>query len=120
MSKPTSPFTKSELLPQEETLEISKQKGALFVGLPKETHAQEKRICLTPDAVAAVVSNGHRVLVENDAGLQAGFSNSAYSEAGAEITSDTKKVFGCPIILKVAPPTQEEIALEKLKKILKL
>ena len=34
MSKPTSPFTKDQLLPQEETLEISKQKGALYIGLP--------------------------------------------------------------------------------------
>ena len=118
MSKPTSPFTKAQLLPQEETLEISKQKGALYIGLPKETHAQEKRICLTPDAVAAVVANGHRVLLEHGAGQQAGFSNTAYSEAGAEITTDTKKVFGCPIILKVEPPTEEEIALINPKAVL--
>ena len=94
MSKPTSPFTKAQLLPQEETLEISKQKGALYIGLPKETHAQEKRICLTPDAVAAVVANGHRVLLEDGAGQESGFSNTAYSEAGAQITTETKKVFG--------------------------
>lgn len=118
MSKPTSPFTKAQLLPQEETLEISKQKGALYIGLPKETHAQEKRICLTPDAVAAVVANGHRVLLEDGAGQQAGFSNTAYSEAGAQITTETKKVFGCPIILKVEPPTLEEIALINPKTVL--
>ena len=101
MSK--SPFTKAQLLPQEETLEISRQKGELFIGIPKETYFQEKRICLTPDAVAAVVANGHRVLLEQGAGLEAGFSDSHYSEAGAEITGDTQRVFSCPIILKVEP-----------------
>ena len=45
-----------KLIPQEETLEVTRQKGALFIGIPKETYFQEKRICLTPDAVAAVVA----------------------------------------------------------------
>ena len=113
-----SPFTKAQLLPQEETLEISRQKGQLFIGLPKETYFQEKRICLTPDAVAAVVANGHKVLLENGAGIEAGFSDKDYSEAGALLTNDTKKVFSCPIILKVEPPTIEELALINPKTVL--
>jgi len=116
MSK--SPFTKAQLLPQEETLEIIRQKGQLFIGLPKETYFQEKRICLTPDAVAAVVANGHNVLLEKGAGLEAGFTDESYSEAGAQITSETKKVFGCPIILKVEPPTIEELKLINPKTVL--
>ncbi len=56
MSKSLSPFTKAQLLPQEETLEIYKQKGELFIGIPKETHFQEKRVCLTPDAVSALTA----------------------------------------------------------------
>ncbi|MFT6097139.1 alanine dehydrogenase [Patiriisocius sp. Uisw_017] len=118
MSKPTSPFTAAQLLPQEEMLEIAKQKGELFIGIPKETYFQEKRICLTPDAVAAVVANGHRVLVEKGAGEEAGFSDRQYSEAGAEITSETAKVFGCPMILKVEPPTLEELEMIKPKAVL--
>ena len=51
MSKSRSPFTKSQLLPQEERLEVLKQKGNLFIGIPKETAFQEKRVCLAPDAV---------------------------------------------------------------------
>lgn len=109
MTQPKSPFTRAELLPQEEKLEISKQKGELYIGIPKEIHFQEKRICLTPDAVAAIVANGHQVLIEKDAGIESGFSNKDYSEAGAIITEDTKKVFGCPFILKVEPPTLEEL-----------
>lgn len=42
MSKSLSPFTREQLLPQEETLEVYNKKGALFIGLPKETHFQEK------------------------------------------------------------------------------
>ncbi len=111
MSKPLSPFTKQQLLPQEETLEILKRKGELFIGIPKETDYQEKRVCLTPDAVSALVSNGHRVLLETGAGEGANFSDRDYSEAGAEITKDTAKVFACPMILKVEPPSLEQIKL---------
>ena len=118
MSDIKSPFTKEQLLPQEETLEITKQKGELFIGLPKETHFQEKRICLTPDAVAAIVANEHRVLVEKGAGEKAGFSDTDYNEAGAELTNDINKVFGCPIILKVEPPSFDEIELINPKTIL--
>ena len=111
MAKQLSPFTKQQLLPQEETLEIFKKKGALFIGIPKETAFQEKRVCLTPDAVYAIVSNGHRVLVESGAGDGANFSDKDYSEAGAEITNDAAKVFSCPMILKVEPPSLEQIKL---------
>ncbi|RED49509.1 alanine dehydrogenase [Seonamhaeicola aphaedonensis] len=111
MSKQLSPFTKQQLLPQEETLEIFKKKGDLFIGIPKETAFQEQRICLTPDAVFALVNNGHKVLLESGAGEGASFSDKDYSEAGAEITKDTAKVFACPIVLKVEPPTLEQIKL---------
>ena len=111
MSKSITPFSKAQLIPQEETLEIYKHKSELFIGIPKETSFQEKRVCLTPDAVSAIVNNGHRVLIESEAGLGANFSDKDYSEAGAEITKDTAKVYSCPMILKVEPPTLEELDL---------
>ena len=111
MSIQFSPFTKEQLLPQEETLEIFKKKGDLFIGIPKETYFQEKRVCLTPDAVSALVSNGHRVMIESGAGDGANFKDKSFSEAGAEVTNDTAKVFSCPIILKVEPPSIDEIKL---------
>ena len=111
MDKSLSPFTKRQLLPQEETLEIAKKKEKLFIGIPKEIHFQEKRICLTPDAVGAVVAHGHEILIERGAGDGASFPDKEYIKAGANITDDTKKVFGCPIILKVEPPTLEELDL---------
>ena len=106
-----SPFTKQQLLPQEETLEIFKRKGELYIGIPKETAFQEKRVCLTPDAVSALVNNGHKVLLEAGAGNGASFSDKDYSEAGAEITKDTAKVYACPMVLKVEPPSLEQIKL---------
>lgn len=111
MQKPLSPFTREQLLPKEETLEVSKDKEALFIGIPKEISFQENRVCLTPDAVSALTSNGHRVMIESGAGENACFNDHEYSESGAEITKDRAKVFGCPIILKVEPPTLEEIEL---------
>ncbi|NKI32221.1 alanine dehydrogenase [Croceivirga thetidis] len=109
MSQPTSPFSKQQLLPQEETLELEKRKGELFIGLPKENQRTEKRICLTPDAVNALTANGHRVLIESGAGEGANYSDKDYIDAGGEISRDTKKVYSCPIILKVEPPTLAEI-----------
>lgn len=106
-----SPFSKMQLLPQEEKLEIINHKSDLFIGIPKETAYQERRICLTPDAVSSLVSHGHRVMIEAGAGESSSYSDKDYSEAGAEVTNDTKKVFTCPIILKVEPATLPEIEM---------
>lgn len=105
-----SPFSAKQLLPQEEKLEVAKHKSELYIGIPKETSYQEKRVCLTPDAVSSLVSHGHRVMIESGAGKHSSYADKDYSEAGAEVTHDTQKVFSCPIILKVEPPTLAEIA----------
>nr|WP_315153561.1 alanine dehydrogenase [uncultured Flavobacterium sp.] len=112
-----SPFTKEQLLPQEEKLEIARHKSQLFIGIPKENSYQERRICLTPDAVNSLTYQGHRVMIEAGAGVSSSYSDKEYSEAGAEITQDTKKVFGCPMILKVEPPTIAEIEMMTQKTI---
>ncbi|AWI26494.1 alanine dehydrogenase [Flavobacterium pallidum] len=106
-----TPFTKQQLLPQEEKLEIARHKSELFIGIPKETSFQERRICLTPDGVNSLTSHGHRVMIEAGAGQSSGYSDKEYSDAGAEVTQDTKKVFGCPMVLKVEPPTTAEIEM---------
>lgn len=106
-----TPFTKQQLLPQEEKLEIARHKSELFIGIPKETSYQERRICLTPDAVNSLTSHGHRVMIESGAGLSASYCDKEYSDAGAEITADTQKVLSCPMLLKVEPLTMEEIKI---------
>lgn len=107
----SSPFSKFELIPQEERIEIAKHKGSLVIGIPKETHYQEKRVCLTPDAVGALTAQGHKFVIETGAGDGAKFSDKEYSEAGAKISYDVKEAFACNIVLKVEPPSLDEIEL---------
>ncbi len=112
MSKKTSsPFSKEQLMPQEEMLEVAREKGELFIGIPKEYYAQEKRVSLTPDAVSALTTHGHRVVIETGAGDGSNFSDVDYSEAGAKISYDVKEAFACEIVLKVEPPSHKEIEM---------
>lgn len=111
MSITLTPFTKQQLLPQEEKLEVGRFKRELFIGIPKETSYQERRICLTPDAVNSLTYEGHRVMIESGAGESSSYTDKEYSDAGAEITKDTKRVFSCPLLLKVEPPTLAEIEM---------
>lgn len=99
------------LLPKEEMLEIAQKKGKLFIGIPKETSFQERRVSLVPETVSLLVANGHRVKVESKSGEGSNFTDNDYSEAGAEICYDTKEIFSCDIIFKVAPPSEEELEM---------
>ncbi len=118
MSQIYTPFSESELIPQPERLEIAHKKGKLQIGIPKETKFQEKRICLTPDAVQTLTQQGHSIVVESGAGIDSHFTDHQYSEAGAEISYNTKEVFSQPVILKVEPPTFDEIDQMKENSIL--
>ena len=106
------------LLPQEEMLELKRSRQNLFIGIPKENSFQENRVALVPSAVKLLVSNGHRVIVERDAGKRANFSDNQYSEAGAEMTDDVKQVYQANMILKVAPPNHQEIDMMRKDQVL--
>ena len=112
---PTSPFSIEELKTQEERLEILSKKEDLSIGVPKEDPAFEKRVCLTPDAVSALIANNHKVLVESGAGNASSFTDEDYIKAGALVTKFKKEVFECPLVLKVSPPSLLEIELIKPK-----
>ncbi len=101
----------SQLMPQEEMLEIKKHPCQLTIGIPLEVSNTENRIALVPDAVKLLVNNGHRIMVEQGAGLQAHFTDFEFSEAGAELVSDKGSVFAADIVLKIAPPEQAEIEM---------
>src|SRR5690606_40529170 len=77
--------------------------------LPREISLQENRITLTPDAVALLVNNGHEIWVETKAGIGSKFSDQQYSEAGAKIVYSPQEVYKADVILKIEPPTSEEI-----------
>ncbi len=102
-------LAKSRLYPQEEMLKVKKSKHTFFIGLPKEISLQENRISLTPDAVALLVSQGHEVWVETKAGEGSKFSDKQYSEAGAKIIYSPQEVYKAEVILKIEPPTLEEL-----------
>lgn len=104
--------------PQEAMLETKSRKNSLFIGIPKETSFQENRIPLTPLSVALLVNNGHQVLIEAGAGSCANFSDKDYSEQGGQIVYDKKEVFQADIIIKIGPPTMDEIGMMKQGQIL--
>ena len=104
--------------PQESMLEVKNKKDKLYIGIPKEVSFQENRVPLTPLSVALLINNGHDVMLETNAGQAANFKDKDYSEQGAQIVYDTKKVYEADIIIKIAPPTMAEIELMKPGQIL--
>ena len=107
-----SNFSHSEqLMPREEMLEVYQARKNIIIGIPKETTYQEHRVPLTPEAVSFLCGHGHRVIMEATAGNAAHFSDHEYSEAGAEIVYSPEEAYKAGIILKIAPPTAEEIEL---------
>ena len=80
----------------------------MIIGLPKEIKNNEFRVGLTPDAVSAFTQEGHRVLVEKDAGAGSGFTDEEYVQAGAEILDRAEDVWAAEMIVKVKEPIECE------------
>jgi len=104
-------FSSFGILPKEEMLEIKPNFKQLQIGIPKESSFQENRVSLTPDSVGLLIANGHSVIIEKGAGLASNFSDSEYTEKGADIAYSKKEVFKASFILKIEPPTKEELTL---------
>lgn len=100
---------KGLLQPKETLSGLGKKNNSLYIGIPKEISFQESRIALTPLSVALLVNNGHKVVMESGAGTGANFSDNDYSEQGAQIIYHKKEVYHADIIVKIAPPTLEEV-----------
>lgn len=105
--------SESKLYPQESPLKIKTSPNELFIGVPKENSVHEHRVALTPEVVAVLCSNGHRVVIQSGAGSGANYTDNEYSEAGAKITSDPNEALSADIVLKVEFPSLNE--LEKIK-----
>ncbi len=110
MSDPSFLFS-TGYLPQEEMLAVVRKKGKLNIGMPNETCMQEKRVALTPEGVYLLTSNGHEVTIESGAGVGARYTDNDYSEAGARVVYSAKEAFLCNIILKIEPPSDDEMKL---------
>jgi len=93
----------------EETLDVKAPGEKLFIGIPKEVAFQENRIALTPEAVGVLVANGNHVIVEHKAGEGSNYTDQDYAEAGAKIVYDKAEVYKAPILVKSAPPVEEDL-----------
>jgi alanine dehydrogenase len=104
-------FSSFGILPKEEMLEIKPNFKQLQIGIPKESSFQENRVSLTPDSVGLLIANGNSVIIEKGAGLASNFSDKEYTDKGAELAYTKEEVFKANFILKIEPPTKEELQL---------
>ena len=79
------------------------------IGVTKEVSEGERRVGLVPETVARLLKEGFEVAVESGAGRDYNL-DAAYEEAGAEVVGEAAEVYGgSDLIVKVAPPTEEEV-----------
>lgn len=102
--------TETGVYPKEAVAKVKNSKNSMLIGLPKEVAFQEKRVVLTPEAIALLVNNGQRVMVESNAGKYSKFSDKDYSDAGAKVVYSAQEAFDAEVVLKVEPPIDDEIA----------
>lgn len=108
----------ASLQPQEKLVRVSDAMNSLSIGIPREITYQENRVPLSPMAVQLLVDQGHSIQLESGCGEKANFTDLDYSSAGGEILVDKESIFKNDIILKVAPPTDDEIGYMKPNQIL--
>jgi NAD(P) transhydrogenase subunit alpha len=78
------------------------------IGVPLETRPEETRVAATPETVKKLISQGHSVVIQKDAGVQASQPDSVYEAVGATIGS-AADAFGAEIVLKVRAPEAAEL-----------
>ena len=84
----------------------------MIIGVPKEIKLQEHRVGLTPDSVKTLTEKKHQVLVENNGGFEAGFTNDDYLKAGAKIIITPEEIFKkADLIVKVKEPQMNEVKM---------
>ena len=84
----------------------------MIIGVPKEIKLQEHRIGLTPESVKILTDKGHDVLIQNNGGFEAGFTNEDYKKAGAKIIEKAEDIFkSAEIIVKVKEPQMNEVKM---------
>ena len=84
----------------------------MIIGVPKEIKLQEHRIGLTPESVKALTDKQHEVLVEDNGGFEAGFTNEDYLKVGAKIFKTPEEIFKkADLIVKVKEPQMNEVKM---------
>lgn len=100
-----------QFYPEEFLIKEIVGKPRLSIGIPKESREIETRLALTPEGVAILTEEGHSIYVEKGAGEAMAYSDLNYSEAGAYIVESKADVFAADIVLKITPPTVDELML---------
>lgn len=80
----------------------------MIIGVPAEIKNNENRVAITPSGVITLTAAGHKVLVENNAGVGSGFTNEDYAAAGAEIVAEAKDAWAAEMVMKVKEPLESE------------
>ena len=81
----------------------------MIIGVPREIKANENRVALVPAGAEVLVTDGHTVLVEHEAGVGSGFPDEAYTRVGAKISKDAADIWSRgDLILKVKEPIAAE------------
>src|SRR3954466_5722826 len=81
----------------------------MLIGAPREVARGERRVALVPEVVAQLTRAGHRVIVERDAGLRAGFTDDAYRAAGCDLIDRPADIYSAAqMILKVQRPARDD------------
>ena len=104
-------FPKTMLLPKEEMLEIQTKGQRIKIGVPSDQSKVEYRVPLTPQAVELLVSYGHEIYIETNAGQSASYTDEKYKEAGAVIVDTKEEILQCDIILRISPFDCDEIEM---------
>jgi H+-translocating NAD(P) transhydrogenase subunit alpha len=79
------------------------------IGVPTETSAGERRVALVPEVVRKLTGQGHEILVQRGAGAGALIPDAQFEDAGAKLVDDAATALGADLVVKVAPPSSEEI-----------
>jgi NAD(P) transhydrogenase subunit alpha len=82
----------------------------MLVGVPTETALGERRVALVPEVARKLVARGVEVVVASGAGAAAMIPDSLYAAAGATVAAESDAAWGAPLVVKVAPPSEEEVA----------
>lgn len=86
----------------------------MIVSVPKEIASGEKRVAVTPDTAGKLIKLGFEVRIEKNAGVDAGFNDQAYSDAGCKLIDSAKDLYNsAELILKVQKPSADELSLMK-------
>ena len=82
------------------------------IGIPKEIKIMEGRVALIPEACRELVTAGHEVVIEHNAGLASGYTDQQYEAAGVKVLERNQDVFEqSKLIVKVKEPMREELEL---------